>query len=414
MTLLRLLGIGALAALAALFWATAGTSAQSNEPTVTVAHGGWAADDANTLSDAAKAQIKTGLTIGGVADGSAPLGLDSTQRWTCPNLKCHYLNVSWSGIPQIQTDDPSKPGGYEIIVARRSNTTAKHVGMSDAAFAVTAVPVTMSLRAPGSSTQAYVAVPWPGERLTVAVQGEEEVRAHAIVRTPAPTLPAAFTSARSQSSVGATLVENPVDGNLPTVLAIWREVDGATYYEVEYTFRSGSDVRAQRLTRVTRTVARSQVADKENIHEGETHYAYEALDADWDQHPNAAVLNALNNYAFGDVGQPTHGKWMGALSTLGKLLLGAEGWPQTEVAADNAVTDALSVSRNALGVRLRPVLACAVDGGSRLCSDNSTTAAPRAWRGKTSRISYATFEGADVDAWLTSIGRPPSAAADLG
>ena len=64
-----------------------------------------------------------------------------------------------------------------------------------------------------------VAVPWPGERLSIAVVGGEGSSARTTkVRTPVPpTLPAAFTARANADTVASTLVTDP-NSNLPMVV----------------------------------------------------------------------------------------------------------------------------------------------------------------------------------------------------
>ena len=397
---IRLIGIGVLAALAALVWTAGGASAQRG-PTVKASYEGWAADaTAEVASDVRASHFQ----ILDIADNSSPAALN--RHWTCPDLGCHYLHVRWSGIPAKPAVD-GKIGGYDISLARFAPSPAD-IGVSESDFELTNVPIAMRMRvADESAREWYVPVPWPGERVTVLVHGHL-YGANRVVKVPAASLSA--RAALSQTEAGATLVTNHVDpGRLPTVMAIWRQIEGATHYEVEYTFRTRSA--EQRLTKVTRAVARSQVSDKaqgQGTQTGQTHYQYSAFNANWDQHPNAASLNALTDNAFGD--QPTDGQWLGSLTTLGKLLEGAEGWPQSDLDAnaDADITAALSAGRNAVGVRVRPMLACAAYDNSALCSDNSRLAAPLAVAGQKSRITYVRFRGADVHAWFDSLGYVPT------
>ena len=407
MTLLRLIGIGALVALVALFWATAGASAQRG-PTVKASYEGWATG--TTDLDVASNIRSSIFDIIDIAEGSSTAALN--DHWSCPNLRCQYLHVTWRGIPAKPADGEDKFAGYDISLARHAPSSGADIGVSEVDFASTNVPIAMTVRVPDLDGNRhnpgswYVPVPWPGERVTVLVHGDL-YGANRVVKVPAASLSA--RADLSQTAVGATLVVNRVDnGNLPTVLAIWRRIEDVTHYEVEYTFRTRSA--NQRLTKVTRAVARNQISDKESGQgpQGHWHYQYSDLAPSWDQHPNSALLDRVQNAAFGDQGQVLDGEpvqWMGALTTLGKLLEGAEGWDQSAV-TDTGITESLSRGRNMLGVRLRPMLACAAydNRTSDLCSENSTLAGPLAVAGKQSRITYVRFRGADVDAWFTSIG----------
>ncbi len=259
-----------------------------------------------------------------------------------------------------------------------------------------------------------VAVPWPGERLSIAVVGGEGSSARTTkVRTPVPpTLPAAFTARANADTVASTLVTDP-NSNLPMVAAVWRKVPQASHYEVQYTFRTRSSNADQRRTKVTRIVRASQIHNDSN-----TAGHYTTLSPSWSQHPNASVLNALNDSDL-NTSDGEDGEWVGALTTLPKLLAGAEGWPQDESQFDTAEADiiaALSAGQNAVGVRVRPVAACADyynnpympeaddDPSNTLCATRPDRMAALALRGKKSVISYVRFEGANMGEWVSSAG----------
>jgi len=124
-------------------------------------------------------------------------------------------------------------------------------------------------------------------------------------------------------------------------------------------------------------------------------------------------LNGLEDSAFGDTGQTDgYGRWMGAVTTLPKLLAGAEHWPQTEGdATASAVREALGAGQNAVGVRVRPVRACGADQDYPPsepahvgCATDAHHTGVRAVRGKLSKISYVRFAGGDLEAWVDSAG----------
>jgi len=408
--LIRLLGIGALAALAALLWTVAGASAQVEKARATVEYRGWAAAD--TLDAEARTQISTSqLIISRVADNSS--SAQHGQAWTCPNLRCHYLHVSWSGLAPIPATD-DQPEGYNIHLVRRRAPSPEDIGVSGADFASTTVPIQLSLyRVPADASERYVPVPWPGERVSVMVTGRNprgtKTRiAFDSAEIPQTVLPASFAADKAplaDAQFGATLVENHLEGDLPTVVTVWRKADKATHYEVQYTLRTRSRVSEQRRTKWTSLVGVGQISDA--TQGADQAYQYSALNAGWAQHPNAAVLSGLQDSDFGDPNNEGQGQWMGALATLPALLAGQEHWPESTPGAVNAtaITRALRVGKNALGLRVRPVLACAAHA-SDLCSDNSQLTGARALRGKQSRIVYVQFKGRDADSWILSASTP--------
>ena len=73
---------------------------------------------------------------------------------------------------------------------------------------------------------------------------------------------------------------------------------------------------------------------------------------------------------------------------------------------DGALGSALGEGKNAVGVRIRPVAACAdfdiAADHSLLCSPGSKRTGPLALRGKRSRISYVKFEGENMAEWIGS------------
>jgi len=90
--LARLLGLAAAAALLAVLWTAAGASAR-NGPTVAAEYAGWAGGG---IDDSIAAEIRAGrFQIDQSAFGTQTGDLGA---WSRANLRCHYLNVSWSGV----------------------------------------------------------------------------------------------------------------------------------------------------------------------------------------------------------------------------------------------------------------------------------------------------------------------------
>ena len=384
--LIRLLGICAAAALLAVCWTAAGASAQS-APTVTVEHGGWAASDADAHAKTALRNPAYEFTIAG---GGA---------WHCRNLRCHFLDISWEGIPErIGSGGSPHPDLQYTIVMTRAAPSAADLGGSNENFDEAAAATEMflnivELNQAGVVDHAHLGVPWAGEQVTVTVIGAESAQASAVVKIPA-AVPETFRSREPRG--GSTLVRDS-GSNLPQVVSVWPKLAGATHYELQYTFRTRSRKSGQSLTKLTRIVAASQGAD-----------AYEALGADWSQHPNAQQLNALGN---DDVG--ADGGWIAVVTTLPELLAGEGAWPQENVGGERLADDAdiaaaLGAGKNAVGIRIRPVIVCAalqsISNHSPPCPTGSAQAAPLALKGKKSRISYVKFEGGSTAEWVSSAG----------
>ena len=375
--LIRLLGICAAAALLAVGWTAAGASAQA-APTVTVDHAGWAAD--LDPSDPNTPHYEEALA-------SQTLQIAGGGTWDCGDLRCHLMHVFYRNIPE-RPHNSDKPGHYTVTLTRVAPPSAEEVGVSEHGFeAATQMSIPSD-----TFNHAHVGVPWLGEEVRVTVTGDQNISASVVVEIPAH-IPASFRSREARG--GSTLVTDSAS-SLPKVVSVWPELAEATHYEVQYTFRTRSRAHS-RFTKVTRIVTVSQSANE-----------YEALGANWDQHPNASELNALDN---DDVG--SDGDWIVVVTTLPKLLAGAEGWAQETVggeqlADDEAIADALDAGKNAVGIRVRPLIICAAGESiyklSNRCSENSHHADPRALEGKISRISYVTFAGGSMAEWVSSAG----------
>ena len=386
--LIRLLGIGAVAALATLCWIAAGASAAY--PTVTAEYGGWAEDAPDEIKLAIEhtPQFEYSLTdpLASVVPGS--------DTWNCQNYRCHYLNVSWSGIT------PNRGAGqypYTIRLTRNVLPSAADVGVTEEHFELLFLAARMSLPTLNTAQQ-YVPLPWHGERVTVSVIGAPGSGASDFaVKIPENDLPPGFNSRAAAG--GAALVQDPNNSNLPMVLAVWPKLDGATHYEVQYTLRTRSRQSGQKLTKVTRILSPGQL----DGYSGQ----YTSLNPNWAQHPNASVLSNLGAGNF-DGSNPD--QWMAALTTLPELLAGAEGWPSETVggaalAAEADIIAALGRGKNAVAIRIRPVLACGAYHHT-LCSGsaNFLTAVLAQW-GKQSRISpYVMFKGDNLAEWISSAG----------
>ena len=389
--LFRLLKICAAAALLAVCWAAAGASAQG-APTVTAEYGGLARDAEQSIQDQISSPGST-FTLDARAPGSLDFSSTNTT-WVCENLRCRYLNVSWSGITP-NPDTSTSP--YTITLARNRTPSAADVGVDADQFAATLVPTQISLPIRDANTgQRYVPVPWVGERVTVAVSGAAGSEASDVVKIPAVPRSPVFASRANADQVGSTLGAAG-SAALPPVVSVWPKVEGATHYELQYTIRTRSRRDGQRLTKVT------YIVDYRHLHEGSNNNWYERLDANWGQHPNAS----LRELVVTDFGED--GEWMLALISMRLLLGGERGWPSAEVdgeilANEADVAAALSQGRNAIGVRVRPMVACAPVDISTLCADRSPQMGVLALRGRKSKISYVIFEGSSVQEWVSSAG----------
>jgi len=379
---LRLLGIGAAAALLALCWAAAGAAAQ---PTVTAEYSGLLSDAPQSVKD----RINSILSVNVGAPGSQAV---QSVGWVCSGLyrsfPCRYLDVSWSGItPRNRLLEQ-----YVITLARNQNPTARDIGAADDEFGRLLVPTQMSQSVENRrTTQQYVPMPWAGETVTVTVSGAAGSRASAVVEIPGVERPAAFTARAAADQAGATLVADPNDAELPLVMSVWRKVPGATRYEVQYTVRTRSRNSGQRLTKLSYMVRSSALSDEEGAPA-----QYSTYDADWRQHPNPKV-RALADSDFG-----AGGEWIGELISLPELLAGADGWPADEPGAKAAVLAALRAGKAAVGIRVRPIAACGADYYNAHCDAAWALAAPGilAMWGKQSIISYVQFKGANAPRWI--------------
>jgi len=388
--LLRLLGIWAAAALLALLWTAAGAAAQS-APAVTAAYGGLAGEAGPSIRDQISASDST-FTLDERAPGS--LAFDSANStWLCENLRCHYLDVSWSGIAP-NPDAAQSP--YTVTLTRYRTPSAEDIGVEADEFAATLVPTQVSLPIRGADTgQRYVPVPWPGERLTVTVNGAAGSEASDLVKIPAVGRTPAFSSRAAAYQVGSTL-QGGRNSSLPGVVSVWPKVEGATNYEVQYTIRTRSREREQRLTRVI------YITDYRHL-DSEGGDWYGELNLNWGQHPNAEFADL----AVSDFDED--GDWMLALIDMRIMLGGAPGWPDGKVidgdlhADQAAVVEAMSAGQNAIGVRVRPLVACAVED-STLCADRPLQMGVLALRGRQSRISYVRFDGGGAAEWVSSAG----------
>ena len=356
----------------------------SSEPAIAAEYGGLAWDAAALIRYEINQAL---LSIDEGAPGS--YGFDS-ESWVCSS-RCRYLNVTWNGIlPRAEQGRT-----YTITVARNRIPTAQDLGITDDEFGKVLVPTQMSLSISGSSTsQQYVPIPWAGETVTVTVSGDG-AEASAAVKIPAPDRPAVFSSRAAADQVGATLATDPDAADLPIVMSVWRKVSGATHYEVQYTFRTRSRDE-ERLTKVTRIVRYSDLSDQS----GDSGQ-YSTFSPNWDQHPNSSV-RALEDSDFGE-----NGEWMGALITLPELLAGEAGWPADALAAKTEIIAALRAGKeNAVGVRVRPLAACAaLLIQSDHCFDlHLQQPGVLALWGRKSKITYVTFNGANAQEWLSSAG----------
>ena len=381
--LIRLLGVCAAAALLAVCWTAAGASAQST-PTVTVEYKGWAASEADQFE---RAGLQNPLFDYQITGGGT---------WHCRDLRCHFLKIVWEGIPERPFGSNGLPPpnlSYTVTVTRDAPSEGEIgiAGFNEAAAATEMSVNVILLNEGGVVDRVILGMPWVGEKVTVTVTGDRNINASAVVKIPA-AVPESFRSREAQG--GSTLVTDS-GSTLPKLVSVWPKLAEATHYEVQYTFRTRSRQNGQRLTKLTRIVSASQGAG-----------GYEALGADWSQHPNASELNALDNDAVG-----SGGGWIAVVTTLPELLAGAGGWPQETVggerlAADAAIAVALGAGKNAVGIRVRPMIVCAAPNSNSGCSpgSNPSQAAPLALRGKKSKISYVVFRGGSMAEWVSSAG----------
>jgi len=390
---LRLLGIGAAAALLALCWTAAGAAAQS-EPAVTAAYEGLASEAPQYIQD----QINPLLSMQEGAPGSKAI---TSVGWACGNLgdarPCRYLSVSWSGI----TPRTSAGDYYDITLTRRQIPTARDLGVTESEFADLYVPTVMSQSVPSyGAGQQYVPLPWSGEELTVTVSGAPGSEASsAVVKIPAPGRPAVLTARAAADQAGSTLVTDPDNADLPLVLSVWSKVSGVSHYELQYTFRTRSGNKQQRWTKLS-YIVNPQVGGISDT--GGAPRQYSTYNADWSQHPNPAVRGLTDS----DFNRGT-GEWLGALISLPELLAGARGWPADEPGAKAEIIAALREGKNAVGLRVRPIAACGspYSYDSAHCVEQSLLVggALPLW-GRQSVISYVQFRGANAEEWISSAG----------
>ncbi len=384
-----LLGVCVAAALLAVFGMATEVSAQTSEPTIDGESGehGWAADlleqDGNQDLDFRNGTVLTAVSY---ADGSQATG----ATWSCNDLRCFFLNLRWSNITPNPEHVNGKPA-YTITLERRAPSPAE-LGISEADFATKAVPTIVSLPvADASAREQRVPLPWANQ--IIEITGAPGSSASFTLSTPGigRFLGEDFSTRDTRSA--STLVTDSANNNLPTLVSVWPKVEGATHYEVQYTFRTRSDDPGQALTRVTRIESGSQIV-------GTT---YAGLNANWSQARNRTELEALDSSDFNN-----DGGWIVVVTTLPKLLAGAEGWPKAEATAEPDIVEALGEGRNAVGIRIRPVLACATDlathARSDLCSKDIHEMAPEAEVGRQGKISYVRFEGDTMAEWVSSAG----------
>ncbi len=391
--LIWLLGIcAAAAALLVVFGTISGASAQDGQPTLNYTSGGWAPETLTDIdlggSDRATweaLKFNTWLDVQERAPGSHATG---SGRWGCDDLRCYYVNLEWSNI----TPNPESGKPAYTITLERNAPSADQLGISEEDFAGKVVPTVVSLTVldPNTSEQIFP-MPWVGGIITITGAPGSQASFSTFTDGLRPLLGDAFDTRDTRSA--STLATNP-EANLPTIVSVWPKAEGATHYEVEYTFRTRSDVSpAQRLTKVTRIVSVSQISG-----------TYEDFNANWSQvNRNREELEALTNSDFGN-----DGDWIAVVTTLPKLLAGAEGWPEKEGAAETDILSALGEGRNAVGIRIKPVLACATsedtDDLSNICSKGINKMAPRAEYGRQGKISYVRFEGDNMAEWVSSAG----------
>ena len=386
--LIYLLGICAIALLV-VFGTISGASAQDDGPTIDFDMGGWAAETVTDTdpggSDRAtwEALTSTYLSVQDRAPGSHAT---ASGRWGCEDLRCYYGTLSWSNVTPNQEHGKA---AYTITLERNA-PSADQIGIPDGSFASSVVPTVVSLTVPDASTSELILpIPWAAGIVTITgAPGSQASFTHS---NPGlrPLLGDAFGTRDTRS---ASTLATDEESSLPMIVSVWPRAEGATHYEVGYTFRTRSDDPAQRLTKVTRIVSVSQIA-----------YTYEDFNANWSQARNRAELEALTNSDFA-----SGGGWIGVVTTLPKLLAGAEGWPSKEAAAETEAFDALGEGRNAVGIRIKPVLACATaedtDDLSDICSKGINKMAPQAEYGRQGKISYVRFEGDTMEEWVSSAG----------
>ncbi len=379
--LIWLLGIcAAAAALLVVFGTISGASAQDGQPTLNHTEGGWAEETVTDYgiggSDRATWETLTTTWLSG-----------ESGLWGCEDLRCYYLNLEWSNI----TPNPESGKPAYTITLERNAPSAGDLGISDTAFAGKVVPTVVRLNVLDANTSEQIfPMPWVGGIITITGAPGSQASFSTFTDGPRPLLGDAFDTRDTRS---ASTLATDAESNLPMIVSVWPKDEGASHYEVEYTFRTRSDDPAQRLTKVTRIVSVSQIAD-----------TYEGFNANWSQvNRNRAELEALTNSDFAN-----DGGWIGVVTTLPKLLAGAEGWPEKEGAAETDILSALGEGRNAVGVRIKPVLACATsedtDDLSNICSKGINKMAPQAEYGRQGKISYVRFEGDNMAEWVSSAG----------
>ncbi len=385
-TLTGLLGVCVAAALLAVFGMATEVSAQTSEPTIDGLSGeyAWAADVLEQDGNQDTNFRNTTLSAVSYAAGSD----DRTVLWNCNDLRCFFVNLQWSNI--TPNPEEGKPA-YTITLERRAPSPAE-LGISEDRFATQTVPTIVSLTvADASAREQRVPLPWANQ--IIEITGAPGSSASFTLSTPGigRFLGEDFSTRDTRSA--STLVTDPENNNLPTLVSVWPKVAEVTHYEVQYTFRTRSNDPGQALTRVTRIESGSQL-------DGAT---YEGLSANWSQARNRTELEALDATDFNN-----DGGWIVVVATLPKLLAGAEGWPKAEATAAPEIVEALGEGRNAVGIRIRPVLACASDHAtharSNLCSKGIEVMAPAAEIGRQGKISYVRFEGDTMDEWVSSAG----------
>ena len=164
----------------------------------------------------------------------------------------------------------------------------------------------------------------------------------------------------------------------------------ASHYEVQYTFRTRSKRGFTKVTRLSRFGS--------DVTGAPGHQGYGDYNAEWGEHPNPAV-RGLQNSDFRD-----DGEWTAVLITLPELLAGADGWPEDEPAAKAEILAALRQGKSAIGIRVRPLAACATFTTNNLCYSRFLGSGTLPLWGRQSVISYVKFKGANAQEWISSAG----------
>ncbi len=379
-----LLGICAVAALmATTVLATFGeTASAQSSPTLSVTHAGWADD--RTLSSDDQSDLGQSFT--------SP---ETSLSWDCSDRRCHSFDLEWSGIDPVNQDkghsnQVDDADGWTITVTRLDDPITKvaEVEFVTGTSLVTSITQPVSVEEAGDTDdRSYLlGVPWAGERVRVTVTAGS-VSASQKVTIPANHLPNAFTN-RTDRAATVLVEHTETDNTLHSLVVVWPKVENATHYEVEYIFRNDlNQAEGKKFTNVSRIETGSQQQG-----------LYRSLSPVWDSnHSNAAELNALTNANF----DGAEADWIIVVGSLSKLLAGAEGWPEGSLDTANEIIEVIGEDgRNAVGVRVSPVLAC---GGfsdshdkSELCSEGSHNARPLALKGRSSRVSYVRFDSSEL------------------